>query len=111
MVPLTWKCPPVRLGPKFFCNECLERFKKAWRTPMKGIDRPVDAPDDWRGSILDHIRHAQIAIAFEERNKRPEPQKSSLSQPGDWRYTPAQLQQVDVLRRHVITERAAGRQP
>lgn len=100
MVPLSWK-PPLRLGPKFFCNECLERFKKAWRTPMKGIDRPPDADEDWRGSLLDHIRHAQIAIAFDERNNAGVFVNSDLSRPSDSkRYTPAQLQQVYILRRY-----------
>lgn len=37
---------------------------------MKGIDRPPDvAPEDWRGSISDHLRHANIAISFREREK------------------------------------------
>lgn len=55
---------------QFFCEPCRVYYRKALATPMKGIDRPEGADDDWKGSILDHIRHAQIAIAFEERKER-----------------------------------------
>ena len=37
---------------------------------MKGIDRPAHADEDWRPSLMDHIRHQQIALAFEERLER-----------------------------------------
>lgn len=69
MVPFTWK-QPLQLAPKFFCKECWELFKKAWMTPMAGIDRPSDAPDDWRPSLADHLRHARIAMEFEDRQQR-----------------------------------------
>lgn len=69
MVPFTWK-QPLQLAPKFFCNECWERFKKAWITPMAGIDRPADAPDDWQPSLMEHLRHARIALEHEERLER-----------------------------------------
>lgn len=53
---------------KFFCHDCLAYYQHAMLTPMKGIDRPADADEDWKGSILDHIRHARIAMTFNERN-------------------------------------------
>jgi hypothetical protein len=68
MVPLSWK-PPLRLAPKFFCVSCFDYFKTAWGTPIRGIDRPENAPDDWRPSLLECIRHAQIAINFEDRRR------------------------------------------
>lgn len=111
MVPLSWKAP-LRLGPKFFCSECLERFKTAWRTPMKGIDRPPNAPDDWRGSIMEHIRLSAIDAQINEMAERNrlgravEPVNSDLSRPGDsMRYTPAQLEQVYILRRYHLDNR------
>jgi hypothetical protein len=74
-VPHTWK-PPLRLTPKFACNECLEFFRKAWDTPIKGIDRPEGADEDWRPSLMDMMKHARIAIEFERRNERPSPDSS-----------------------------------
>lgn len=54
---------------KFMCDDCYMIYHHAMTTPMKGIDRPP-GDQDWKGSLLDHIRHAQIAIAFEERLER-----------------------------------------
>lgn len=112
MVPLTWKVPPLRLGPKFFCRECWDRFCVAWRTPMKGIDRPPGADDDWRGSILDHLRHAQIAIAFQERQER---ERLQATLPADEyiptfvrHYTLAQLKQWNILQQYHRDQRRAG---
>ena len=72
MVPLSWKIP-VRLGPKFTCNECWQRFTKAWKTPLKGIDRPEGADDDWKPSLLDMMHHARIAESFQTRDKKGRP--------------------------------------
>lgn len=69
MVPYSWK-PPLRLAPKFYCAKCWETFTTAWRAPMKGIDRPEWADDDWRPSIDEHWRHGAIAVAFVERQER-----------------------------------------
>lgn len=65
---------------------------------MKGIDRPENAPDDWQPSLLEHIRHAAIAIAFEERNKRPQLPTLNI-QPEPWEiktfgWTADQVEQV-----------------
>ena len=51
------------------CTPCKDSYADALWTPLKGIDRPEGADEEWRGSILDHLRHAQIAISFAERNK------------------------------------------
>lgn len=53
---------------KFFCHDCLAYYTHAMTTPMKGIDRPADADEDWKPSILEHIRHARIAMDFNDRN-------------------------------------------
>jgi len=105
MVPITWQMP-LRLGPKFYCNACWEYFVRAWNTPKKGIDRPENASDDWRPSILEHIRHAAIAIAFEERDKNRPPVQTSYRRHGDEkRFTPAQQKQIEtfrfLLRKHI----------
>lgn len=76
---------------------------------MKGIDRPPDADEDWRGSILDHLRHAEIASAFEERKARAQQQSSPLWRHGDGRYMSGQLQQLYILRRHLRQEDSNGR--
>lgn len=86
----------------FMCTPCRDYYVEALPKPLKGIDRPEGADEDWRGSLLDHIRHAQIAMAFEERDKRAEP----ADDPDDAkRFTPAQLNQVYVLRRALLEAR------
>lgn len=86
MVP-DWKTPGV-LEKKFFCQPCWDYFVKAWNDPAtwKGIWPPENAPDDWHPSLMDHLRHAEIAIAFEERDKDSSPYRY-----GDEKLTPAQL--------------------
>jgi hypothetical protein len=92
----------------FMCTPCKVYYLEQLLKPMKGIDRPEGvAPEDWRGSILDHIRHAQIAMVFEDRNDRPPP-LGPLSMPGDEKYASAQLKQLYVLRRHLRDERRAS---
>jgi hypothetical protein len=68
----TWK-PPLRYTTKFFCLECWETFKEAWAKPIPGIDRPANADEDWRPSLMEMMRHARIAMDFENRNKKPPP--------------------------------------
>jgi len=53
------------------CTPCRDYYVDALSKPLKGIDRPEGADDDWRGSIMEHIRHASIAMAFELRNESP----------------------------------------
>lgn len=71
LVPV-WARPP-RLAAKFFCAPHWESVVAWWEKPIPGIDRPADAPEDWRPSLEDMFRHARIAISFENRNKRPPP--------------------------------------
>jgi hypothetical protein len=94
----TW--PHGRLH--FMCTPCRDYYVDALSKPLKGIDRPEGADDDWKGSIMDHLRHAEIATAFEERNKkRPAPPVGDPRYHDDaTRYTPAQLEQIKVFRRH-----------
>ena len=56
---------------KFMCVDHSEMYWSAMTTPIKGIDRPDYADDEWRGSLQECIRHAEIAMAFEERNRKP----------------------------------------
>lgn len=91
----------------FMCTPCRDYYVDAISKPLKGIDRPEGADDDWKGSIMEHLRHAAIAIAFEERNKRParEPVLGPLHRQGDEKYTPAQLEQLMLFRKHIRDER------
>lgn len=100
MVPISWS-RPLRLGPKFVCDSCWQYFREAWAKPLKGIDRPENADEGWHGSILDHIRHGQIALTFSERNTKEKAlsDMGDLRRHGDEKYTLAQLKQLAVQRR------------
>jgi hypothetical protein len=53
----------------FLCSRCRDEYAAGLSKPLKGIDRPEGADeDDWQPSIMEHVRHAAIAITFEERN-------------------------------------------
>jgi hypothetical protein len=71
--------PPIRkiFGPhgnlKFMCTPCKEYYAEAIAKPLKGIDRPPDAPEDWRPSLDEHLRWARIEMEFEEQKKQPPP--------------------------------------
>jgi hypothetical protein len=116
-VPITWK-PPLRQAPKFACNECRQRFNEAWAKPIPGIDRPAHADNDWRPSLLDSIRLAEIAMAFERRNERPieravEPPMSTDSWARYWAwyerdYTPAQRENAAAWRKGIAMLRQNG---
>lgn len=99
MVPATWKMP-LHLGKKFFCRKCWDTFLTAWNDPAtwKGLVAPANAPGDWRPSLADHLRHAEIAMAFETRHKDVfPPVEDWLIKLRGW--TPAQVRQVEFLRR------------
>jgi hypothetical protein len=57
---------------RFMCDWHFQTYQDAMTKPIRGIDKPQDADDDWRGSILECYRHAKIALDFEERNKAGE---------------------------------------
>jgi len=84
------------------CTPCKDYYADVVFNPREGIDRPENAPEDWRPSLMEHLRHAQIAMAFNERNLKPAPERNSLARPDDAkRYTSAQLKQVMVLRKYL----------
>lgn len=84
LVPASWKLP-LRLAAKFYCIPCWEFIEAAWKKPIPGIDRPAHADEDWRPSLDDMFRHARIAIAFENRNKRPAPLQPASYMDEYWR--------------------------
>lgn len=100
MLPSSWSVRPIPLVPKFACASCYFYLLKWWRTPIKGIDRPANADEDWRPSLMDMMRFAQIAITFEERDKnRQTPPQSNNWQERYWaeydkKFTPAQREQA-----------------
>ncbi len=111
LVPASWM-PPLRLRAKFFCKACWEYFAEGWSEPLKGITRPPNAPEDWQPSLSEHIRHGQIAIAFE--NRHAEAAKAaaqqSLSMPfDDRRYTASQLEQIKIWRQGLRDLRKAAK--
>lgn len=56
---------------KFMCLGHYRNYHGALNTPLRGLDPPPDADEDWRGSIMDIVRHALIAEAFEKRQRPP----------------------------------------
>lgn len=100
----------------FMCTPCRDHYVAAIKKPLKGIDRPEGvAPEDWKPSIMEHLRLCAIDAKTNEmaernrlRTSHAPPNGENLSQPGDWRYTPAQLKQLYVLRRHLREERRSS---
>lgn len=93
-------------GPTFMCKGHFRLYQEAMTKPIRGIDRPEHADDEWRGSITEMMRHARIAIDFAERDQKAKAIESmgSLRRDGDEKYTLAQLQQMKVLRNHLRTQ-------
>lgn len=90
----------------FMCTNCADVYREAISKPLKGIDRPEHADEDWRPSIMEHLRHAEIAIAFEKRNERV-PVESGLRRPCDSeRFTPAQQKQIEFVRKYWREQRS-----
>ena len=52
------------------CDLHFQLYKTASERPMPGIDKPPGADDGWRPSIMDHMRLASIATAFDARERR-----------------------------------------
>lgn len=52
------------------CTPCKGLYLDAISKPLKGIDPPENALEDWRPSLMDHLRHAEIDIAFKDRHER-----------------------------------------
>lgn len=108
--PADWSMrePPWKLlRPErfiFMCDWHKTAYVKVMTHGIRGMTRPEGADEDWRGSLVDVIRHAQIAEQFERRDEGGAPHQDGDSK----RYTPAQLQQVYILRRY---HRDNGGQP
>lgn len=51
---------------KFMCEAHAAIYRDGVTKPIKGIDRPVGADEDWRGSLVDCVHHARIALEAEE---------------------------------------------
>lgn len=98
LVPARWKFP-LRLKTQFACRSCWQRLCDNWDKPIKGLTRPKNGDDDWKPSLLEVIRHGEIALAFEDQRELREMQASQFYRPGDeLRYTPAQMKQIATLR-------------
>jgi len=76
--PADWSVfvPPTRpmLGPygqiMFMCEPCRAYYTVIFKQPLKGIDRPDGADEDWRPSLVDHLRFAQIDFKHQQRNNQ-----------------------------------------
>lgn len=92
------------------CEVCYQMTREVALKPMRGIDRPEGAPEDWRPSLDEMMRHARIAISFNERQQRERALNAmgDLRRPGDEKYTQAQLKQMMVLRGHLAVSRPHG---
>lgn len=53
----------------FMCTPCKEYYLDAVSRPLKGIDKPEGSDGDWRPSLMDHLRHGEIALAFAGRGR------------------------------------------
>lgn len=90
------------------CEWHYEAYHDGMTKPIRGLTRPENAPEDWRPSLVEMIRHAEIAISFAERNQRATHESVDLSpQNADRKYTPAQLEQIMILRKHLRAGRRA----
>jgi len=74
---------------KFMCDTHYQIFRSAISSPIRGVDQPEAAPEDWRPSILEMMRHANIAISFGSRQQ----------------VASSQQRQLSVLRKHIALSR------
>jgi len=84
------------------CDPHYQIYSEAMSKPMPGIDKPPGADDSWRPSIIDHMRLACIAMAFDARKRNQEADERSHWErfiddymDGVYRnrgYTPAQIE-------------------
>lgn len=54
-----WSRGPTR-RVMFLCDQCWKEIQEAQDTPLRGIDRPEHASEDWRPSLHDHVRLTAI---------------------------------------------------
>lgn len=90
-----------RWSPVWLCDGCLTtwlgRSKK-----LKGIDRPDNADESWRPSIMEHARHGIIALAFEDSREAARPVSAERRYSWERRLTDAQWGNYQVLRRAMV---------
>lgn len=74
--PADWSVfiPPTRkiFGPHgrlmFMCEPCRAIYTEVFKQPLKGIDRPEGVDEDWRPSLMDHLKFASIEREHELRH-------------------------------------------
>jgi hypothetical protein len=90
-----WRIRP--LGPKFMCDWHRDMYREP--RPVRGLDRPQGASDEWRPALLVAIHLAELEIRRRER--APE---ASVSVPyllsRQKNYSPEQIRQLQQLRSH-----------
>lgn len=64
-----WGEGPTRFVFMFMCEMHLGIYLEALSKPLRGIDRPEGADEDWRPSLSEMMRQAKIAKTFAERNQ------------------------------------------
>jgi hypothetical protein len=57
----------TRTRIKFMCDGHFQMYRYAMTHPIRGLTPPENSDEDWKPSLLEMIRHAEIAMAFEER--------------------------------------------
>jgi len=53
----------------FMCATHFAIYCEGMTKPIRGLTPPENADEDWKPSLLEMIRHAQIAIDFEDRKR------------------------------------------
>lgn len=87
-------------SPVWLCGDHLQTWRNGLsRKFIKGLDRPDNADEFWRPSIMEVVRHACIAMAFENSRQAARPVSTERRYSWERRLTPAQWDNYQVLRR------------
>lgn len=98
-----WGERPERF--KFMCDTHFELYRDAMTKPMRGLDPLVLNDEYFKPSILEVLKHGQIAASFDDREFIED---GAMLRAGDAkRYTKAQLPQALWLRRVSRDQRGA----
>jgi len=55
----------------FICKPCSDQYDEFTKMNWHGVDRPVWADEDWRGSILHHVQfHSMLARDADRREDK-----------------------------------------
>lgn len=82
------------------CDWHYQQLKDFMTKPVRGLDPMVPGDEYFRPSLEEMIRHAEIAIAFENRHKKAAAMDYTLARRGDeQRYRKDQIPQVYAMRR------------